>query len=52
MSNMEVYITCPYNKCHRIRKSRFLIHTTKCAKNYPKDYKVICKDDRTRLLDL
>lgn len=48
---MEVYITCPYNKCHRIRKSRFQIHITKCAKNYPKNYKVICKYDRSHLLD-
>ncbi|XP_068981261.1 uncharacterized G-patch domain protein DDB_G0278987-like [Bombus flavifrons] len=51
MNDMEVYITCPYNKCHRIRKSRFQIHITKCAKNYPKDYKVICKYDRSHVLD-
>ncbi|XP_043583114.1 uncharacterized protein LOC122567970 isoform X2 [Bombus pyrosoma] len=51
MNDMEIYITCPYNKCHRIRKSRFQIHITKCAKNYPKNYKVICKYDRSHLLD-
>ena len=34
-----------------LRKSRFQIHITKGAKNYPKDYKVICKYDRTHLLD-
>ncbi|XP_071869033.1 uncharacterized protein [Bombus fervidus] len=51
MDDVEVYITCPYNKCHRIRKSRFQIHITKCARNYPKDYKIYCKYDRTHLLD-
>ncbi|XP_060825820.1 uncharacterized protein LOC132912432 [Bombus pascuorum] len=51
MDEVEVYITCPYNKCHRIRKSRFQIHITKCARNYPKGYKVYCKYDRTHLLD-
>ncbi|XP_050487104.1 uncharacterized protein LOC126871859 [Bombus huntii] len=51
MNDMEVYITCPYNKCHRIRKSRFQIHITKCAKNYQKDDKLACKYDRTHILD-
>ncbi|KAF3424928.1 hypothetical protein E2986_02476 [Frieseomelitta varia] len=39
---MDDYLTCPYDKTHRIRKSRFQLHLMKCARNYPKNAKSIC----------
>lgn len=51
MNSIEVYVTCPYDKTHRIRKSRFQLHLMKCAKNYPKNYKSICIFDSSHRID-
>ncbi|KAL6266440.1 hypothetical protein P5V15_003290 [Pogonomyrmex californicus] len=42
---------CPYNKNHRVPRSRFQRHLVKCEKNYPPDYKVICPYDATHRLN-
>ncbi|XP_047022497.1 gametocyte-specific factor 1-like [Helicoverpa zea] len=36
MMNDEDFVTCPYNKCHRVLKSRIQHHLIKCEKNGPK----------------
>ncbi|KOX75968.1 Proteasome subunit alpha type-4 [Melipona quadrifasciata] len=51
MNSIEVYVTCPYDKTHRIRKSRFQLHLMKCAKNYPKNFKSICIFDSSHRID-
>ncbi|XP_076758164.1 uncharacterized protein LOC143427682 [Xylocopa sonorina] len=51
MNSLEAYITCPFNKSHRIVAARFQYHLAKCRKNYPKDMKVVCIFDATHMLD-
>ncbi|KOC70207.1 Gametocyte-specific factor 1 [Habropoda laboriosa] len=50
MNSVEAYITCPYNKSHRILKHRFQTHLYKCRKQHP-DMKVVCLYDATHMLD-
>ncbi|XP_031370552.1 uncharacterized protein LOC102678373 isoform X3 [Apis dorsata] len=54
MNDFEAYVTCPYNKSHRILKSRFQIHLTKCSKQYEKyikDTKINCEFNSSHLLE-
>jgi hypothetical protein len=32
----EVLETCPYDMAHQVRSTRFVIHLTKCRRNYKK----------------
>ncbi|XP_026754799.2 gametocyte-specific factor 1-like [Galleria mellonella] len=32
----DPFVTCPYNACHRVSRSRIQAHLVKCQKNYPK----------------
>ncbi|XP_037043512.1 gametocyte-specific factor 1-like isoform X1 [Bradysia coprophila] len=41
----ENTVVCPYNKCHVVLKSRFQIHLSKCAKQYPFLEVVTCPYD-------
>ena len=51
MNTIDAYITCPYDKSHRIRKSRMQVHIMKCARNYPKDFKSVCIFDSSHRID-
>ncbi|OAD56833.1 hypothetical protein WN48_02358 [Eufriesea mexicana] len=41
MSMLDLIVTCPYDKAHRIHKSELFNHLTRCHKNHPSE-KVQC----------
>ncbi|OAD58154.1 Gametocyte-specific factor 1 [Eufriesea mexicana] len=51
MNSIEGYVTCPFNKSHRIINHRFQKHLSKCRKNYPKNTKVVCPFDASHMLN-
>ncbi|CAK9807927.1 Gametocyte-specific factor 1 homolog [Anthophora plagiata] len=51
MNVIETYVTCPFNKSHRILKHRFQVHLVNCRKQYP-DHKLICPCDATHMIDV
>lgn len=51
MNIIESYVTCPFNKSHRILKHRLQKHLNKCRKQYP-NKKLICPCDATHMIDV
>lgn len=47
----EEYETCPYNSSHRILRSRFQVHLTRCKKSYPDKKLSVCPFNSTHLLE-
>ncbi|KAL0120655.1 hypothetical protein PUN28_008382 [Cardiocondyla obscurior] len=49
--DVDEILSCPYNKFHRIPRSKIQRHIVKCERNYPPNFKAICPYDATHRLD-
>ncbi|XP_015606842.1 gametocyte-specific factor 1 homolog [Cephus cinctus] len=47
MDSTDSVVTCPYDKNHRIARSRIQKHIVKCQQNYPEGYLEICPYNAT-----
>jgi len=49
MPNPENLVSCPYNRFHQVRRSRFVYHYLKCQKNHPNIDLKVCPYNATHL---